>query len=94
MLGDSMFSNGAVKDHLEELADGKLKIEQSAVVGASFHEGWVPSIPALYSYMSIRGNPPITAIVDGGGNDVMSVKVKKEGSMDGWEWGRVACSIG
>lgn len=39
MFGDSMFSNGAIKDVLETLAGGKVKIENSALVGASFHDG-------------------------------------------------------
>jgi hypothetical protein len=39
MFGDSMFSNGAIKNVLETLAGGKVKIENSALVGASFHDG-------------------------------------------------------
>lgn len=60
-----MFSNNAVKGHLEQY-NGGITIENSAQVGASFHDGWVPSIPSQYSWLNIRDNPPITAIVDGG----------------------------
>lgn len=65
MVGDSMFSNGDVKRELEALADGKITIENQSIVGASFHEGWVPSIPAEYGWMNIKSDPPITAILDG-----------------------------
>jgi hypothetical protein len=41
MFGDSMFSNNAVKGALERLADGRVTIENSALVGASFHDGYV-----------------------------------------------------
>lgn len=78
MIGDSMFSGGEVKNELEKLANHKVTIENSAVGGASFHEGWVQSIPAQYASLNItEENAPITAIVDGGGNDVMSVKVSE-----------------
>jgi len=39
MFGDSMFSNNAIKGSLEALADGRVNIENSALVGASFHDG-------------------------------------------------------
>ena len=39
MIGDSMFSNNAVKNGLQDFADGKVNIENSAIVGASFHDG-------------------------------------------------------
>ncbi|EKU22416.1 lipolytic protein g-d-s-l family [Nannochloropsis gaditana CCMP526] len=73
MIGDSMFSNNAVKNALEYYAGGNVTIENMALVGASLHEGWVPSIPAEYSIMS-KNPPPITIVMDGGGNDVISVK--------------------
>ena len=38
-FGDSMFSNNAIKGALEGLADGRVSIENSALVGASFHDG-------------------------------------------------------
>lgn len=68
-----MFSNNAVKGHLEAYTDNKVTIENTAQIGASFHDGWVPSIPSQYGWIS-KTPVPITAIVDGGGNDVMSVK--------------------
>jgi hypothetical protein len=68
-----MFSNNAVKQAIERMADGKVTLENSALVGASMHEGWVPSIPDQYASIS-KVPVPITVIMDGGGNDVMSVK--------------------
>lgn len=53
-------------------------IENQAVIGASLHEGWVPSIPTEYGWVS-KTPVPDTIIMDGGGNDVISVKEDCQG---------------
>jgi hypothetical protein len=58
MIGDSMFSGGEVKIELDKLANHKVTIENHAVGGASFHEGWEQSIPAQYASLNITDNPP------------------------------------
>lgn len=57
---NSMFSNNQVKQHLEAYTGGKVSIENTAQIGASFHDGWVPSIPSQYGWLNIKGDPPIT----------------------------------
>jgi hypothetical protein len=72
MYGDSILaSNTPVQSDLERMAPFA-KIQNFAKIGAGMRDGWVESIPSIYA--KNKDPVPTTVIVDGGGNDVNSVR--------------------
>lgn len=76
MFGDSLLAdNTPVKAHLAALAPN-VTLENFARIGAGMRDGWEEAI--LATYRAHRRRPPLppatTIILDGGGNDVNSVR--------------------
>lgn len=71
-FGDSILaSNTPIYGDLKSLAPSA-RIQNFAKIGAGMRDGWVESIPSIYA----QNNEPVptTIILDGGGNDVNSVR--------------------
>lgn len=76
IFGDSLLAdNTPVQAHLAALAPNAT-LENFARIGAGMRDGWVEAIPAIYE--ANRRRPPLppatTIVLDGGGNDVNSVR--------------------
>ena len=72
MIGDSLFANDLIKNQLEEW--GNTQIDNLALIGSQFHEGWIESIPSQYFNYIKSNSIPDTIIMNGGGNDILSRK--------------------
>ena len=72
IYGDSILAeNTPIQGDLQSFAPAA-KIQNFAKIGAGMRDGWVQSIPSIYQ--EHKEPIPITAILDGGGNDVNSVR--------------------
>ena len=72
IFGDSILAdNTPIQGDLETFAP-RAQIQNFAKIGAGMRDGWVESIPSIYS----RNSDPVpsTVILDGGGNDVNAVR--------------------
>ena len=71
---DALWGLGAINKYLNEFSGQKL--DNYAKIGSSLHEGWVTSVPQLYTDMRTKTAPqvPTTIVLNGGGNDVISVR--------------------
>jgi len=81
LIGDSILASsdtqgglGAINKYLNEFSGQKLN--NYAKIGSSLHDGRVKSIPQLYQDMRTQTAPavPSTIVLNGGGNDVISVR--------------------
>jgi lysophospholipase L1-like esterase len=73
IFGDSILvSDSPIQSDLEKLSG--IHIKNYATVGAGMKDGWVKSIPSQYFENKETYGVPLTIIMDGGGNDVNSVR--------------------
>jgi hypothetical protein len=72
IFGDSILAdNTPISTDLQKFAPS-VRIQNFAKIGAGMKDGWIESIPSIYA-----GNSkpvPSTVLLDGGGNDVNSVR--------------------
>ncbi len=71
---DTMWGPAAINKYLDEFSGQHL--DNYAVIGSSMHDGWVKSVPEIYQDMhnDRAANMPQTVVLNGGGNDVISVR--------------------
>ena len=71
---DALWGLGAINKYLNEFS-GQI-LDNYAKIGSSLHDGWVTSVPQLYTDMRTKTAPavPTTIVLNGGGNDVISVR--------------------